>query len=174
VNADAGRDDRPAIASQRDGRVAWTVQRESFMPEATERVPGSLLALVADDDEDMRALVAGVLSADGYTVLEACDGEELLEQLERSVDDPLTRPDVVVTDIMMPRLSGLGVLDAIRRAQLHLPVVLMTVLPDEAVYLVARRLGAAGVLHKPFGPAEIRAAVVRASLTHATRPMLRP
>jgi len=143
------------------------------MPEGAQQ-PASPTALVADDDEDMRALVASVLVAEGYRVLEACDGAELLEQLERALDDADTRPDVVVTDIMMPRLSGLGVLDAIRKAQLHFPVILMTVLPDQAVHLVARRLGAAGVLHKPFGPEEIRAAVISACMTYPTRPSLRP
>jgi CheY-like chemotaxis protein len=122
--------------------------------------------LVADDDEDMLALVSSFLRTDGYTVMEARDGHDLLEQLQRSIDDPAVRPDVVVADIMMPRLSGLGVLDALRRAQVHVPVVLMTVLRDHSVNLVARRLGAVGVLHKPFDASDLRAAVVGACIAY--------
>jgi CheY-like chemotaxis protein len=122
--------------------------------------------LIADDDEDMRELVATTLRADGYVVLEARDGADLLGQLEAALDDPKARPDVVVTDIMMPKLSGLGVLDAIRRAQLHFPVILMTVLADESVYVVAKRLGAVGVLRKPFDIDDLRTAVVNACCAH--------
>jgi CheY-like chemotaxis protein len=124
--------------------------------------------LVADDDEDMLALVSMSLRTDGYAVLEARDGHDLLEQLQRTIDDPVLRPDVVVADIMMPKLSGLGVLDALRRAQVHVPVVLMTVLADHSVNLVARRLGAVGVLHKPFDGAALRAAVVSACLAYSS------
>jgi DNA-binding response OmpR family regulator len=122
--------------------------------------------LVADDDEDMRALVATVLRADGYVVDEASDGAELLRRLEEAIDDPGSGPDVVVADIMMPKLTGLGVLDALRRAKLHFPVLLMTVLEDESIHLVARRLGALGVLCKPFDMDDLRTAVVNACLVY--------
>ena len=124
--------------------------------------------LVADDDEDMLALVSMFLRTDGYTVLEARDGQDLLEQLQNAIANPSARPDVVVADIMMPRLSGLGVLDALRRAQVHVPVILMTVLTDHSVNVVARRLGAVGVLHKPFDAAALRAAVVGACLAYSS------
>ena len=123
--------------------------------------------LVADDDDDIRALVAGTLRADGYEVLEARDGADLLNQLESAIDDPESGPDVVVADIMMPKLSGLGVLDALRRAKLHFPVLLMTVLDDESIHVVARKLGALGVLQKPFDMDDLRTAVVNACLAHA-------
>jgi DNA-binding response OmpR family regulator len=120
--------------------------------------------LVADDDDDMRALVAETLRSDGHLVIEAKDGADLLDRLERAFADPRSVPDVVVTDIMMPRLSGLGVLDALRRARLHFPVILMTVLNDPSVHVVARRLGALGVMHKPFDMDDLRTAVINAGL----------
>jgi two-component system, response regulator, stage 0 sporulation protein F len=126
--------------------------------------------LVADDDDDMRALVASALRADGYDVLEARDGAELLDRLEQALEQPAARPDIVVTDIMMPRLSGLGVLDALRRAQLHFPVILMTVLADDSINIVAKRLGAIGVLRKPFDVDDLRTAVVNACVAYARRP----
>jgi CheY-like chemotaxis protein len=127
---------------------------------------GPTTVLVAYDDDDMRALVAATLRADGYQVLEARDGADLLEQLESAIDDPRARPDVVVTDVMMPKLSGLGVLDAIRRAQLHFPVILMTVLSDRSVFIVAKRLGAVGVLLKPFDVDDLRTAVMNARVAY--------
>jgi len=126
--------------------------------------------LVADDDPDMRELVATTLRADGYDVGEARDGNELLERLEQAFDDPGIRPDVVLTDVMMPGLSGLGVLEALRRAQLHFPVVLMTVLKDPSVHIVAKRLGAVGVLGKPFDVDDLRTAILNACVAYAKLP----
>lgn len=118
-----------------------------------------LSVIVADDDDDMRALVVETLRGEGYTTREACDGAELLDMLRDALDNPLKRPDLLVTDVKMPRLSGLGVLDALRRAQVDVPVVLMTVMTDESIDSVARRLGAVGVLRKPFEPDDLLTAV---------------
>jgi CheY-like chemotaxis protein len=123
--------------------------------------------LVADDDDDLRALVVDTLRADGYDVAEARDGADLLEQLEQAIDDPGSRPDVVVTDVMMPALSGLGVLDALRRAHVRLPIIVMTVLAHSSVQTVAKRLGAIGVLRKPLDVDNLRTAVMNAGLAFA-------
>jgi DNA-binding response OmpR family regulator len=115
--------------------------------------------LVVDDDDDMRALVAGTLRADGLEVMEAEDGEAALELLGAAVDDPRKWPDVVLMDVKMPKFSGLGVLSALQRAQLGLRVVMMTALLDESVRTVAKRFGAVSVLQKPFGTDELRKAM---------------
>jgi CheY-like chemotaxis protein len=120
--------------------------------------------LIADDDEDIRTLVADALLPDGHCVTEARDGAELLARLEEALDDPAQRPDVVLTDVMMPGLSGLGVLEAIKRARLRFPVVLMTVLRDDSIHVVAKRLGAVGVLHKPIDLDDLRTAIANAAL----------
>jgi len=133
----------------------------------TDTAATPMTVLVADDDEDMRALIANTFRSDGYTVIEARDGAELLDLLEHAFDDPRAIPDVVVTDVMMPHLSGLGVLDALRRAHLHFPVILMTVLADDSVHTVARRLGALGVLHKPFDVDDLRTAVMNAVVAYS-------
>jgi CheY-like chemotaxis protein len=125
--------------------------------------------LVADDDDDMRALVVRTLESDGCTTLEASDGAELLKLLEGTLEDPLRRPDVLVTDVKMPRLSGLGVLQAIHRARVDLPVVVMTVFGDDSIHAVARQLGAVGVLRKPFDPDDLLTAVHNARLVHDKR-----
>jgi CheY-like chemotaxis protein len=134
-----------------------------------ERPP--LTVLVADDDEDMRSLVVATLVSDGYRVIEARDGAELLDHLSDALEDPNSRPDVVVTDVLMPKLSGLGVLDALRRAQWNVPVILMTVLGDGSVETLAHRLGAVCVLRKPLDVDDFRTAVLNAGVafTNARR-----
>lgn len=118
--------------------------------------------LVADDDDDLRAVVVETLRADGYTVVEARDGAELLSLLSDTLDDPVSRPDVIITDVLMPRLSGLGVLEELKRARVRLPVLMMTGFAPASVAAVAKRLGAVGVLKKPFNTADLRAALLTA------------
>ncbi len=119
--------------------------------------------LIADDDDDMRALMATTLRNDGYSVVEASDGAQLLEILRDAMDDVRVRPDILVTDIKMPRLSGLGVLQALRRARVRMPVILVTAFSDESMHTVAKRLGAVGVLQKPFDVDDLRTVVLNAS-----------
>ena len=119
--------------------------------------------LVADDDDDMRALMVATLKRDGYKVVEAKDGGELLERLRDAYDETGERFDIVVTDVRMPRLSGLGVLQELKRARMHLPVIVVTVFGDDSMHIVARRLGAIGVLRKPFDVDDFRTAVMNAS-----------
>lgn len=119
--------------------------------------------LIADDDDDMRALMATTLRSDGYSVVEAHDGAELLEILRDALEDPRRRPDILVTDIKMPRLSGFGVLQALRRAQVRMPVILVTAFGDQSMHTVAKRLGAVGVLQKPFDVDDLRTVVLNAS-----------
>jgi len=139
------------------------------VPRLPEGATARTTVLVADDDDDMRALIARTLRDDGYEVTEARDGADLLAQLEASLDDPRRRPDIVVSDVIMPELSGLGVLEALRRAQQRLPVILMTVVSDETIHTVAKRLGAVGVLHKPFDIDDLRTAIVNAFIRDTAR-----
>jgi two-component system OmpR family response regulator len=123
-----------------------------------------LSVLVADDDEDMRTLIAETLRGDGHHVGEARDGVDLLDRLKEALDDPSRRPLVVVTDVLMPNLSGLGVLAALRRSRWQVPVILMTALEDESVLTVAKRFGAVTVFRKPIDVDDLRTAVLNAQL----------
>lgn len=76
--------------------------------------------LVVEDDEVVRALVVRYLRQRGYGVEEARDGMEALACAERAV------PDLVITDMEMPRLDGLGLLNALRQEQPDLPVIVLT------------------------------------------------
>jgi two-component system C4-dicarboxylate transport response regulator DctD len=129
----------------------------------TETFTTPLRVFVADDDEDMLALVSEALQAHGCVTQEARDGAELLELLIRAQDEPALFPDVIVADVKMPRLSGLGVLAALKRASWAVPVIMITVVTDASVHDVARRNGAVGVLHKPFDPDDLVTAVHNAT-----------
>jgi CheY-like chemotaxis protein len=125
--------------------------------------PKPLRVLVADDDEEMRAFVSAALRADGCSTVEARDGRELLDMVRNGVDGEDLHPDVVVADVKMPGLSGLGVLAALQRTEWDLPVVLITAFTDESIHMVARRLGAVSILHKPFDPEDLVTAVRNAT-----------
>ncbi|CAN5901871.1 hypothetical protein BH11MYX4_BH11MYX4_40980 [soil metagenome] len=106
--------------------------------------------LLAEDNEDLRELVAGALCEVGFTVRAADDGESMLELLERSAREEIPAPDALVMDIRMPRYDGLDVLRAVRLSRWNVPVVLMTAFPDEEILQRAAELGAACTLGKPL------------------------
>lgn len=105
--------------------------------------------LLADDDEDFRRLMRRVLVNHGYDVLEASDGAQALELLAAAADGKTAAPDVVMLDVMMPECSGLGILAATRRFPRRPSTFLVTSFNDPSLELLARRYGAAGVIHKP-------------------------
>jgi DNA-binding response OmpR family regulator len=123
----------------------------------------AMRVFVADDDEAMREAVATSLRTAGHHVVEARDGAELVNLLRATADAPLLRPHLVVADVRMPNLSGLGVLAALQRARWNVPVLLITALVDESVQTVAHRMGAIGVLRKPFETDDLLTAVLNAS-----------
>jgi len=112
----------------------------------TKKIPR---VLVAEDDREMRAIVAAALRRLGYAVTEARDGATAVDHigscLLHNTPDP---PDVIVADIRMPALTGLSVLASVR--ELDLPVILITAFGDDYTHALARRLGAVTVFDKPF------------------------
>jgi CheY-like chemotaxis protein len=113
---------------------------------------GGRQILVAEDDASLRRLIAHTLAGDGYDVLEAGDGLELLDRIESILAARSGRADtlVVVADINMPGLTGLDVLAILRCTFAAMPVVLITAFGDQETLSEARELGAAAVLDKPF------------------------
>jgi CheY-like chemotaxis protein len=107
--------------------------------------------LVADDDNEMRALLVKALRDGGYGTLECCDGLELLEHFGTfSSTDAGSVCDIIVSDIRMPGFSGLEILDFIHDNAGFPPVVLITAFGDETTHQRAKQLGAIKVLDKPF------------------------
>ncbi|WP_412061363.1 response regulator [Rubrivirga sp. IMCC45206] len=110
--------------------------------------------LVVDDNADLRDLVRGHLE-DRYAVIEAADGHQALERARAHA------PDVVVSDVMMPGLDGLGLLRALRADPEtdFVPVLLLTARATVEDTVEGLGLGADDYLAKPFAPAELRARV---------------
>jgi len=106
--------------------------------------------LLAEDDTEMRRLMARVLEKDGYEVVEAKDGIELLDRIESMVRAGRHHRFLVVSDIRMPGLSGMDVLAALRCAKWYGPVVLVTAFPDDDTLDEATQLGVSALLDKPF------------------------
>lgn len=105
--------------------------------------------LVVDDSESMRQHVAHLLRGEGFEVLEAEDGLDALEKLDAA--GPV---QLVLSDVRMPRMDGLGLLAAIaaRPEAQRPPVVMLTTERDPALLTRAREAGAKGWLIKPFKP----------------------
>jgi DNA-binding response OmpR family regulator len=117
--------------------------------------------LVADDDAELRELIAFTLSQAGYLVIKASDGSAAVRLFAAE------SPDLVVLDINMPALSGFQVCEAIR-ARSRVPVMMLTVRGEEEDLVRALGLGADDYLTKPFSPrtllARIRALLRRAGM----------
>ena len=119
--------------------------------------------LLAEDDRELRALMAAVLRSNGYEVLEAGTGTELLDHVAFGLLRGQRHRifDVIVSDIRLPRYSCLEILNGIRNASLTVPVVLITAFGDAETHRIAYELGAR-VLDKPFDLSELEHAVAAA------------
>ena len=107
--------------------------------------------LVADDEQDIRELVAYRLSRSGYRIVEARDGEEALQL---AADQAL---DMAVLDVMMPRLNGFDLTQRLRHtpATERLPILLMSASVQDADISRGFAAGADGYLTKPFTPDQL-------------------
>ena len=135
---------------------------ENGRQPAIPLVPTKQRILVADDDPDIRALVASVLRRGGYDVVEACSGMEAIDHIASTVRIKRDGFKAIVSDVCMPDLTGLDLLAALRCTRFETPVILMTAFGDEEVRAEARSLGATAVLDKPFNLDELHAAVQKA------------
>jgi len=112
--------------------------------------PGRI-ALIADDDADIRDLVAAKLTQAGFEVIAVGDGNHALEEIAQR------RPDVAILDVMMPGCSGLDVLNALidDPETASIPVLLLTARSQEFDVQSGLSLGAADYIIKPFSPRQL-------------------
>jgi DNA-binding response OmpR family regulator len=118
--------------------------------------------LLAEDDVEVREYLAAELRRDGYQVIEARDGAELVRHVEALLGDgpEAEQPAIIITDLFMPKVDGLEVLTRLHRAGLETPVIVITGFGDEKTRGAVRRMGAVAVFNKPFDIDELRAAVL--------------
>jgi DNA-binding response OmpR family regulator len=104
--------------------------------------------VVADDDPQVLRLVTRNLQMAGYTVIEAHNGQQALEQIQE------TSPDLVLLDVLMPRLDGFAVIQAVRSFS-TVPIILVSARTLDADKLRGFELGADDYLTKPFSVDEL-------------------
>jgi DNA-binding response OmpR family regulator len=121
----------------------------------------SARVLIVDDEAVVRDVLSRYLEEEGFRVETAADGESALDLAARSV------PDVVVLDLMLPRIDGLEVLRRMRERR-DVPVVLLTAKGEEVDRIVGLEVGADDYVAKPFSPREV-VARVRAVLRRTRR-----
>jgi DNA-binding response OmpR family regulator len=125
-------------------------------------MPDSSTILLVDDEDSVQKLLAYPLERDGFRVLQARDGEEALARF--ASEDV----DLVVLDLMLPKLDGLEVCRRLRAAS-EVPIIMLTARDDELDKVVGLELGADDYITKPFSIREfrsrVRALLRRASVT---------
>jgi two-component system, OmpR family, response regulator len=127
-------------------------------------MPDLSTILLVDDEESIQRLLAYPLEREGFRVIPAHDGEEALERFAGE------QVDLVVLDIMLPKLDGLEVCKRIR-AQSMVPIIMLTARDDEFDKVLGLELGADDYITKPFSIREFRSRV-RALLRRAGSPRL--
>jgi len=118
-----------------------------------------LRILVVDDEPPIRRFLRTSLTAQGYNVLEADDGQTALDLLRRNA------VDLVVLDLGLPGIDGFEVIRQLRESGSPLPIIVLSVRTDEAGKVRALDLGADDYISKPFGVDELLARI-RAALRH--------
>jgi DNA-binding response OmpR family regulator len=123
-------------------------------------MPDASTILIVDDEDAVQKLLAYPLEREGFRVLQARDGEEALERFRES------RIDLVVLDVMLPKLDGLEVIKRLR-VESTVPVIMLTARDDELDKVLGLELGADDYITKPFSIREFRSRV-RALLRRAS------
>ena len=145
-----------ALAAARYENHSAALRAEGHRAEAPE--PGALapLVLVADDDPDVVRIVDAHLGSGGYRRVLAFDGTRTLEEVRAQ------RPDAVVLDLMMPRMTGFDVLASLREMGEARPrVIVLSARGREDDVMRAFNLGADDFMVKPFNPQELVARIAR-------------
>jgi DNA-binding response OmpR family regulator len=125
-------------------------------------MPDSSTILLVDDEESIQKLLTYPLEREGFRVLQARDGEEALARFGAE------HVDLVVLDLMLPKLDGLEVCKRLR-AESAVPIIMLTARDDELDKVLGLELGADDYITKPFSIREFRSRV-RAVLRRATAP----
>lgn len=114
------------------------------------------MIMTVDDSASVRQMVAFTLKQNGYDVVEAVDGKEALGKLSSG-----TKVDMVITDLNMPNLDGIGLIKGVRGlpAYRFTPIIMLTTESQDAKKAEGKSAGATGWIVKPFKPEQLVAVV---------------
>jgi len=121
-------------------------------------LPGGPLVLIVEDDVAFRRSVSAYLEDSGFSVLEADDGLAALEILKQCA------PDIIISDLRMPRMSGLELLEALKHHTSTAPVIMISGTADKVLLSETTLLGAAAYLTKPISDLATLESVARSLL----------
>lgn len=113
--------------------------------------------LTVDDSSSIRQLLSSTLEGCGYRVIDASNGKEGLEKLME------TSPDLIISDLHMPYLDGIGFIQLIRSTSLYrfVPIIMLTTENQAALKQAGTAAGATAWLTKPFKPHELLSVIKR-------------
>src|SRR5215210_6600750 len=131
--------------------------RMPLAPEATPVVAGSANCLIVDDEPSVRRSLSRMLQAQGFHCLEACSGREGLQLLDKTGEIPL-----IISDMKMPELDGMGFLEAVRQKFPDSSVIMLSGMSETTTAVDCLHLGAADFLLKPISLSELQARDSRA------------
>ena len=124
------------------------------------------LILICDDDPVVHESLGLYLSSEGYEHQSAYDGQQAIEMFENQ------RPDMVILDLMMPRMSGIDVCRTIRQTS-STPIIMLTAKGEEIDRILGLELGADDHIVKPFSPREVLARIKAVLRRFSERPLRR-
>lgn len=111
--------------------------------------------LIAEDEPIMQKTIVLRLKKDGHEVISTDNGREALDLIAEQ------KPDLIITDIMMPYASGLEIVGTVKQSDKKTPIIVLSAMGQENVVLEAFNLGADDFISKPFSPAELSMRVKR-------------
>lgn len=118
------------------------------------------LVLVVDDEPDVRKVVRMTLEKSGYDVLEAEDGEKAIEEVKKGENAMLL--NLIITDIRMPNMNGIDVINYYRKEWPSVPLIVLTGFPDMDMATSMLKHGIVDYLVKPVEAEKLRASVSKA------------
>jgi len=118
------------------------------------------LVLVVDDEPDVRKVVRMTLEKAGYDVVEAEDGEKAIAEIKKGEHSILL--NLIITDIRMPNMNGIDVLNYYRKEWPSIPIIVLTGFPDLDMATTMLQHGISDYLVKPVEAEKLRAAVAKA------------
>jgi CheY-like chemotaxis protein len=136
-------------------QVATPVEPDRIAETAGRETAGRETILLAEDEDDVRALTREVLERQGYRVIEASDGLQALRLYEAEGD----RIDLVLSDVVMPRMSGRELVDRVRAIRPDMRVLYMSGYTEDAIVRHGVRDASTVLLGKPFAPADLLAKI---------------
>ena len=109
--------------------------------------------LIVEDEKNIVDILGFNLQREGYTTLEAYDGEDGLKKAQEE------KPDLILLDVMLPKMNGFDVCRALRESHNHVPVVILTAREEETDKVLGLEIGADDYITKPFSMRELVARV---------------